>query len=116
MKSKEELGKMILEKKNNNGEPTEQPPMPLLEKPVEEPTEEPVQTELDFESSTKEETPTEELTEETPKEEPPSRQTQVELVAKDFFATFAERKDWEKFCSFYREDMEFDDITLQLKL
>ena len=44
------------------------------------------------------------------------RKAQVEQVARDFFATFAERKDWEKFCSFYREDLEFDDVTLQIHL
>jgi hypothetical protein len=44
------------------------------------------------------------------------RSQQVEQVAKDFFATFAQRKDWEKFCSFYREDLVFDDVLLQLHL
>ena len=47
---------------------------------------------------------------------PPSRKAQVELVAKDFFNTFAQREDWTKFCSFYREDLEFEDIMLQIKL
>ena len=46
----------------------------------------------------------------------PTRQEQVEDRARAFFATFAERSDWGKFCSFYREDMVFDDITLQLHL
>lgn len=46
----------------------------------------------------------------------PSRQQLVEQKAQDFFDTFAERTDWEKLCSFYREDMVFQDITLQLHL
>ncbi|WP_425390748.1 hypothetical protein [Ekhidna sp.] len=50
------------------------------------------------------------------KNEADDRAIRVEQTAKDFFETFAERKDWEKFCSFYREDLEFEDITLQLKL
>ena len=45
-----------------------------------------------------------------------TRQQQVEKTARAFFATFAERKDWEKLCSFYREDMAFEDILLQIKL
>lgn len=45
-----------------------------------------------------------------------SRKDQVEEVAKDYFATFAERKNWEKLCAFYREDMVFEDVMLQLKL
>lgn len=45
-----------------------------------------------------------------------SRSQQVERVANDFFATFAERKDWKKFYSFYREDMVFDDVLLQIHL
>lgn len=45
-----------------------------------------------------------------------ARQHQVEKTARAFFATFAERKDWGKFCSFYREDMAFEDILLQIKL
>lgn len=45
-----------------------------------------------------------------------SRAAQVEEVARAFFATFAEREDFEKFCSFYREDLIFEDIMLQLKL
>lgn len=40
----------------------------------------------------------------------------TELVAQAFFKTFAERTDWEKFCSYYREDMQFEDIILQIKL
>lgn len=34
----------------------------------------------------------------------------------EFFETFAERSDWDKFCSFYGEDVHFKDITLQLDL
>ena len=51
-----------------------------------------------------------------PADNHPSRQQQVEKTAKDFFATFAQRSDWNKFCSFYREDLVFDDIMLQLHL
>jgi hypothetical protein len=40
----------------------------------------------------------------------------VRSQATDFFETFAERSDWGKFCSFYREDVHFKDITLQLEL
>ena len=36
--------------------------------------------------------------------------------AEDYFATFAERADWDKLCSFYREDLVFRDIMLQLEL
>ena len=46
----------------------------------------------------------------------PNRAQQIEQTAKDFFTTFAERKDWDKLLSFYREDMVFEDIMLQLKL
>ena len=50
------------------------------------------------------------------KEKADARQQQVEKTAKAFFATFAERKNWRKFCSFYREDMVFEDVMLQIKL
>ncbi|MCI5056406.1 MAG: hypothetical protein MRY83_09885 [Flavobacteriales bacterium] len=33
-----------------------------------------------------------------------------------YFETFAERADWDKLCSFYREDVHFKDISLQLEL
>lgn len=36
--------------------------------------------------------------------------------ALEFFETFSERSDWDKFCSFYRDDVHFKDITLQLEL
>lgn len=56
-------------------------------------------------------------TNEVPKEkETPSRQVLVENQARSFFATFAERKDWAKLCSYYRDDMQFEDVMLQLKL
>ncbi len=45
-----------------------------------------------------------------------TRSQQVEAKAQSFFETFAEREDWERLCSFYREDMQFQDITLQLQL
>ena len=41
---------------------------------------------------------------------------EVRKKATAFFETFAERSDWEKFCSFYSEDVHFKDITLQLDL
>ena len=44
------------------------------------------------------------------------RSEKVELIARDFFNTFAERKDWAKLCSFYSEDLQFEDIILQLEL
>ena len=46
----------------------------------------------------------------------PTRQQAVEQKAREFFTTFAQRHDWDKFCSFYREDLEFQDIILQIQL
>ena len=40
----------------------------------------------------------------------------VRKEAISYFETFSERSDWEKFLSFYREDLHFKDITLQLEL
>ncbi|MFD0798707.1 hypothetical protein ACFQZJ_14640 [Maribacter chungangensis] len=40
----------------------------------------------------------------------------VRTKAVDYFETFSERTDWNKFCSFYREDVHFKDIALQLEL
>jgi hypothetical protein len=40
----------------------------------------------------------------------------VENQALAYFATYAERTDWEAFCGFYRTDMEFEDVLLQIKL
>nr|WP_298994959.1 hypothetical protein [uncultured Allomuricauda sp.] len=40
----------------------------------------------------------------------------VRSEALDYFETFAERTDWNKFCSYYRDDLHFKDITLQLEL
>ncbi|MEO1260490.1 MAG: hypothetical protein AAFZ15_16965 [Bacteroidota bacterium] len=45
-----------------------------------------------------------------------NREKQIETTARDFFKTFADRQDWDRLCSFYREDLEFEDISLQLKL
>ncbi|MEM9545864.1 MAG: hypothetical protein AAGA77_07820 [Bacteroidota bacterium] len=45
-----------------------------------------------------------------------TRKQLVENKAKDFFQTFAERQDWKKFCAYYREDLEFKDVLLQLDL
>lgn len=50
----------------------------------------------------------------------PESQTTYEIKvreqAAEFFKTFAARSDWEKFCSYYREDVKFQDIILQLDL
>ena len=46
----------------------------------------------------------------------PNRSQQVYEVADNFFATYAERQDWEKLLSYYRPDMQFEDVLLQLKL
>jgi len=40
----------------------------------------------------------------------------VRSEAVEYFETFSERSDWDKFCSFYREDLHFKDIALQLDL
>lgn len=40
----------------------------------------------------------------------------VRSEALAYFETFAERSDWDKFCSFYRADVHFKDIMLQLDL
>jgi hypothetical protein len=40
----------------------------------------------------------------------------VRSKALAYFETFAQRADWDKFCSYYREDLHFKDITLQLEL
>ncbi|MEM7574328.1 MAG: hypothetical protein AAF433_15590 [Bacteroidota bacterium] len=40
----------------------------------------------------------------------------VRQQAEEYFATFAERSDWDKLCSFYREDLVFRDIMLQIDL
>ncbi len=40
----------------------------------------------------------------------------VEQVATEYFATFAERADWDKLLSFYSPDLKFEDIVLQMKL
>ena len=45
-----------------------------------------------------------------------SRTEKVEQTAKDYFATFSKRENWEKLCSFYREDLIFDDVLLHLHL
>ncbi len=46
----------------------------------------------------------------------PSRTQQVQETAEAYFATFSDRKDWDKLCSFYREDMVFEDVLLHLRL
>ncbi len=51
-----------------------------------------------------------------PSEQNPDRAQLVQQQAQAFFDTYAERSDWEKFCSFYREDMQFHDVILQLHL
>ena len=44
------------------------------------------------------------------------RSETIRKIAVDYFSTFSQREDWEKLCSFYSEDMTFEDVTLQLKL
>jgi len=50
------------------------------------------------------------------KETKPTRSQKVEQTARKFFDTFADRSDWNKFLSFYSDELEFDDVTLQLHL
>ena len=45
-----------------------------------------------------------------------ARRARVEKTARDFFATYAERQDWEHFLSFYRYDMQFEDVALQIAI
>jgi len=45
-----------------------------------------------------------------------ARKAKVEQVAREYFATFAEREDWAQLLSFYRYDMHFEDIMLQIKI
>lgn len=40
----------------------------------------------------------------------------IEQKAKAYFQTYAEREDWQEFLSFYREDMQFEDVLLQIQL
>jgi hypothetical protein len=50
---------------------------------------------------------------------PTHQSSRTELIHKQasaFFNTYAERKDWNKLLSFYRADMKFQDIPLQLNL
>ena len=47
---------------------------------------------------------------------PTTYKEKVRQLAEDFFQTFADRTDWKKFCSFYREDVVFKDIILQIDL
>ena len=51
-----------------------------------------------------------------PVSEESSRSHFIQSTAEDYFATYAEREDWEKLCSFYREDVQFEDVMLQLHL
>jgi hypothetical protein len=44
------------------------------------------------------------------------REEKVRETALAFFDTYAERQDWDAFCSFYREDLQFKDVLLQLEL
>jgi len=45
-----------------------------------------------------------------------SRTEAVRETAEAFFECFAERKDWNTFCSFYTTDMSFEDVSLQVQL
>lgn len=40
----------------------------------------------------------------------------VRSTAQKYFETFADRTEWDTLCSFYREDVHFKDIMLQLDL
>ena len=51
-----------------------------------------------------------------PTEKPQGRQAQIESKTRDYFVTYAERKDFSKLLSFYNEDMIFHDVALQLRL
>lgn len=44
------------------------------------------------------------------------RSDELKKTAEAFFQCFAERKDWDAFCAFYRTDMRFEDVSLQLQL
>ena len=46
----------------------------------------------------------------------PTRAVQIHERATALFDTYAERKDWNKLLSFYREDLVFQDLLLQLNL
>ena len=50
----------------------------------------------------------------TPKEN--ELEQAIRSKAQQYFETYAERTDWNKFCSYYREDVLFKDIILQLEL
>jgi len=46
----------------------------------------------------------------------PTYEEQVRETATAYFSTFSERKDWDKLLSFYRSDLQFQDIALHLEL
>ena len=43
-------------------------------------------------------------------------ETGIQQTTKDYFATFSQRKDWDKLLSFYRSDLQFHDIALHIEL
>jgi hypothetical protein len=45
-----------------------------------------------------------------------NRRAAVEKTARDYFATYAAREDWESFLSFYADDLQFEDAILQVHL
>ncbi len=45
-----------------------------------------------------------------------AQKAKIKQVASEFFATYAERENWEKLLSFYRQDMQFEDVMLQIKI
>ncbi len=47
---------------------------------------------------------------------PTARIQAVENQALAYFQTYADRTDWDQFCSYYRDDLHFEDVLLQLKL
>ncbi len=51
-----------------------------------------------------------------PAESTSTRSDQIRQVATEYFKTFAQRSDWNKLLSFYREDLAFDDVYLQIHL
>ena len=49
-------------------------------------------------------------------ESKPNRTDLVKAKAEQYFATFSQREDWQELLSYYREDMIFEDIFLQIQL
>lgn len=45
-----------------------------------------------------------------------TRTEAVERQAMAYFQTYADRTDWEEFCAYYRADLHFEDVLLQMQL